>query len=99
MNDIYEENGKLFKALSDPNRIKIVEMFSCGEICACTILEKLDITQPTLSHHMKKLEELKLVHVRKEGLWSYYSLNRRKIGAMISFLIKISYDDEKCICK
>ncbi|MCX8075262.1 MAG: metalloregulator ArsR/SmtB family transcription factor [Clostridia bacterium] len=92
MKDIYNENTMIFKVLSDSNRIKIIEMLSCGEICACTILEKLNITQPTLSHHMKKLEESHLVYVRKEGLWSYYSLNKKQIANILTYLIKITYD-------
>ncbi len=63
------------KALSDSNRLKIVQMLSDGEKCACVILEKFEITQPTLSHHMKILCECGLVNVRKEGKWCHYSLN------------------------
>lgn len=92
MKDIYDENTMIFKALSDTNRIKIVEMLSYGEICACTILEKLNITQPTLSHHMKRLEESKLVYVRKDGLWSYYSLNKKQFANILTYLIKLTYD-------
>lgn len=101
MKKIYIENAKLFKTLSDPNRIKIIEILSYGEVCACTILEKLNITQPTLSHHMKKLEETNLVIARKDGLWTYYRLNRKQIKDILQFIIKISYDndnnyDERC---
>ena len=53
MNEKYVENVGLFKALSDTNRLMIVDMLSCGELCACEILEKFSIPQPTLSHHMK----------------------------------------------
>ena len=49
------------KALSDPNRLKIVQMLSDGEKCGCKLLEAFEITQPTLSHHMKILEECGLV--------------------------------------
>ena len=51
----YEENAKIIKALSDPSRLKIIDILSCGEKCACDILEHFDFTQPTLSHHMKVL--------------------------------------------
>ena len=53
--DMQEVDAEVFKALSDANRLKILSMLSSGEICACRILEALDITQPTLSHHMKIL--------------------------------------------
>ena len=63
------------KALGDANRLKIVKILSDGEKCACKLLEAFEITQPTLSHHMKILSECGLVNVRKEGKWSYYSLS------------------------
>ncbi|MBQ8178869.1 MAG: winged helix-turn-helix transcriptional regulator, partial [Candidatus Methanomethylophilaceae archaeon] len=65
---------EVMKALSDRNRLRIVEMLSDGELCACRLLEELDITQPTLSHHMSILCRSGLVNVRKEGQWSHYSL-------------------------
>lgn len=65
----------IFKALGDSTRLEIVQMLTEGERCACKILERFEITQPTLSHHMKILSECGLVSVRKEGKWSYYSLN------------------------
>ncbi len=58
-------------------------MLSCGELCACEILEKFSITQPTLSHHMKILCDCGLVNGRKEGKWMHYSLNGEK-GCSIS---------------
>ena len=63
------------KALSDSNRLEIVQVLSEGEKCGCRLLEKFEITQPTLSHHMKILVESGLVNDRKEGKWHYYSLN------------------------
>ncbi|MGN1281349.1 MAG: ArsR/SmtB family transcription factor [Succinivibrio sp.] len=63
------------KALCDANRLEIVKMLSDGEKCGCKLLEKFDITQPTLSHHMKILIESGLVNDRREGKWHHYSLN------------------------
>lgn len=62
------------KALGDANRLKIVRLLSGGEKCACKLLEAFDISQPTLSHHMKILCECGLVCARREGKWTYYSL-------------------------
>ena len=73
----------VFKALSDKNRLAIVEMLLDGEICACKILEAFSITQPTLSHHMKILQQCGLVSARKVGQWSYYSINPSKISEII----------------
>jgi ArsR family transcriptional regulator len=95
----YAENVGFFKALSDTNRLMIVDMLSCGELCACEILEKFHITQPTLSHHMKTLYNCGLVNVRKEGKWMYYSLNNEKVTEFKAFLNSITTDKEDCICK
>ncbi len=68
--------AKVFKALGDENRLRIVNRICCnGEVCACNLLEDLDVTQPTLSHHMKLLRECGLIKARKEGRWMHYSLN------------------------
>jgi ArsR family transcriptional regulator len=70
----YEKYAGIFKALSDVNRLMIVDMLSERELCACKILEKFNITQPTLSHHMKTLCDCGLVKGRKQGKWTYYSI-------------------------
>ena len=66
--------SKIMKAIAEPNRLQILDMISTGEKCACDILDNLDFTQPTLSHHMKVLIEAGVVTARKEGKWQYYSL-------------------------
>lgn len=76
----------LCKALGDTNRLQIVQMLSDGEKCACKLLERFEITQPTLSHHMKTLCECGLVDVRKEGKWSHYSLNCETLAAFQQFI-------------
>ncbi len=76
----------LCKALGEPNRLKIVQMLSDCEQCACVMLEKFNITQPTLSHHMKILCDCGLVNVRKDGKWNYYSLDRRTLKAFTDFI-------------
>ena len=62
--DIYVQYANVFKALGDPKRVMIVDMLSCGELCACKILEKFEISQSTLSHHMKFLWESGIVKSR-----------------------------------
>ncbi|NLK93539.1 MAG: winged helix-turn-helix transcriptional regulator [Bacteroidales bacterium] len=74
------------KALSDPNRLRIVQMLSDGEKCACKLLEEFEVTQPTLSHHMRILCECRLVDVRKEGKWSYYTLNCDTLNSFKLFI-------------
>lgn len=98
MENIYSCNVKFFKALSDINRLMIIDMLSCGELCACKILEKFNITQPTLSHHMKILSECGLVAGRKEGKWTYYSLNEKVVEDFKKFINAITKEKEDCIC-
>ena len=94
----YIEYAQFFKALSDPNRLMIMDMLSCGELCACVILEKFQITQPTLSHHMKTLCDCGLVSWRKDGKWTYYSLNYTIIKTLRASLDEITSAKEICIC-
>lgn len=78
------------KALGDSNRLQIVQMLSDGEKCGCKLLEKFEITQPTLSHHMKILCDCGLVESRKEGKWSHYSLNCETLQAFKQFIDGLS---------
>ena len=70
-----QDVASICKAAGDPNRLKIIQMLTEGEMCACRLLETLNIAQPTLSHHMKILSDCNLVNARKEGKWAYYSIN------------------------
>lgn len=79
MNTKYREYVLCFKALSDETRVKIFDMLSNGELCACDILEEFNITQPTLSYHMKILSESGLVVSRRDGVWMKYSINRKNL--------------------
>ena len=74
------------KALGDSNRLEIVRMLSDGEKCGCKLLERFDITQPTLSHHMKILVECGLVNDCKEGKWHHYSLNCETLEKFKEFI-------------
>ncbi|MGB8455083.1 MAG: metalloregulator ArsR/SmtB family transcription factor [Anaerocolumna sp.] len=90
MNERYNEYALLFKALSDPNRLLIIDYLLESECCACVILEQLKITQSTLSYHMKILCESSIVNVRKEGKWMYYSLNKTKFEDLREILERFS---------
>ena len=86
------------KALSDNNRMQIVQMLSDGEKCACKLLEAFEITQPTLSHHMKILCECGLVNDKKVGKWHHYSLNCETMQGFKRFIENISFvkKEEHC---
>lgn len=75
MENKHLDNARVFKAFCDENRLMILEMLQSGEKCACVLLEKLAISQPTLSHHMKILVDSGIVAARKEGKWTHYSIS------------------------
>jgi ArsR family transcriptional regulator, arsenate/arsenite/antimonite-responsive transcriptional repressor len=66
---------KVMKALSDPNRVKILKMLQLRSLCVCELQASLGIAQPTVSNHLKVLEEAGLVSYRKSGLWVNYSVS------------------------
>ena len=85
----------IFKALADETRLKIVEMVAGGELCACKILEQFDITQPTLSYHMKILCDSGLVDGRRDGAWMRYTINAVKLAAVRDLLDKMNLSEQK----
>lgn len=87
------------KALGDSNRLEIVRMLSDGEKCGCKLLERFEITQPTLSHHMKILVECGLVNARKEGKWQHYSLNCKTLADFKSFIDGLSCCESGSDCE
>lgn len=95
----YETCTAMCKALSDETRLKIVDMLSCGELCACELLEHLEVTQPTLSYHMKTLTGCGLVQSEKRGSWAYYHLDDALFAELCSYIGQLSTYKEDCICK
>ena len=71
----FREDVKKIKALTDENRLAIMLALQHGEKCGCILLEELNITQPTLSHHMRILCDSGLVNSRKDGKWMHYSIS------------------------
>lgn len=95
-----EERAALIcKALADANRLRIVKLLSQGERCACKLLEAFDITQPTLSHHMKILCACGLVNLRKEGKWAHYSLNCEILCQFCDFLSSFNCTGAEGCCQ
>ncbi len=66
---------RVMKALSDPNRVKVIKMLQHKTLCVCELRAALKIAQPTVSKHLKVLEDAGLVKSRKEGLWVNYYLS------------------------
>lgn len=98
MDASFDSISKKLKAISDPKRLKIIEMLSCGELCACVILESFNIAQPTLSHDMKVLVAAELVTVRRDGRNTYYKLNHQILDELLAQLQVVFNDKKSCIC-
>ena len=96
------EVSLLCKALSDLNRLRIIQCLTCGEQCGCELLEQMRITQPTLSHHMKILCDAGLVLGRKEGKWNHYSFcceGVHRIRGLMKELLSVENLPKDCDCK
>jgi ArsR family transcriptional regulator, arsenate/arsenite/antimonite-responsive transcriptional repressor len=75
-----------FHALSEPLRIKVLELLRQRELCVCDLCDSLGVSQSKLSFHLKTLKEAALVNSRQEGRWIYYSLNLPQFAALEQYL-------------
>ena len=92
----------IFKALGDENRIRILKLLHSGEKCACKLLEELNISQSTLSHHMKILCDAGIVAGRKEGKWMHYSISCEGVCSLRTMLRELLAPENlpaDCNCK
>jgi ArsR family transcriptional regulator len=82
--DEAEATAGLFRALGDPARVRIVNVLatSDGPVCVCNLTEPLGLSQPTVSHHMKKLLDAGLVAREQRGKWAYFSLTGEAVGTL-----------------
>jgi ArsR family transcriptional regulator, arsenate/arsenite/antimonite-responsive transcriptional repressor len=78
----------LFKALADPTRVRIVNLLarSSEPACVCELTPSLGVSQPTVSHHLKKLVQAGLLQREQRGVWAYYSLDREGLERAASIL-------------
>ena len=79
-----DATAQLFKALGDPARVRIVNLIaSAGEaVCACEFNETLGLSQPTVSHHLKRLTDAGLLEREQRGKWAYFSLRREAVETL-----------------
>ena len=90
---------KLFKVFSDQNRIDVVKNLSKGVCCSCQFIEKFEISQPTLTYHLKMIESSGLATSKREGTWNKYFINYDVIDQMINFLKEIKENRSgECKC-
>ena len=87
-------SAEVFKALGDPHRVRIVSLLAASDdaVCVCDLTPALGISQPTVSHHLKKLLTAGLIRRERRGTWSYYSLDRQAIErlAVIADLTEVA---------
>ncbi len=84
----------VFKALADETRLRILDMLSGEEFCACKLLDHFDFKQPTLSYHMKILTESGLVRGVRDGSWMRYTLVANRFAEVQSFLSALSSEND-----
>lgn len=77
--------SEAFKALGDPTRLEIVKLLVGKEMCVCDIINSFQVSQPTISHHLRVLKQAELVKDKKDGKWIYYSLNCDTFTALEKF--------------
>jgi ArsR family transcriptional regulator len=76
--------AELFKALADPARVRIVNALATSDepVCVCHLIEPLGVSQPTVSHHLKKLLDAGLVEREQRGRWAYFSLKSEAVETL-----------------
>lgn len=84
--------AKAFQALSDPKRLRILQVLLEGECCVCDLADAVDVSQSLLSFHLRTLREAGLVSDRKDGRWVHYSLNRELLTEAGSYLAGLVID-------
>ena len=86
-----EATAALFRALSEPARVKIVNLLATSEepVCACEFEPALHLSQPTVSHHLKKLTESGLLDREQRGKWAYFSL-KPEATSQLERLVRIT---------
>ena len=94
MATVYEQRARVFKALCDERRQRILELLHSGEKCACVLMEQMGMPQSSLSYHMKILCESGIVVSREEGKWTHYQISRQGSEKAIALLRDITAVDE-----
>jgi ArsR family transcriptional regulator len=80
--DEAEATAELFRSLADPARVKILNLLATtgDAVCVCELTEPLGLSQPTVSHHLKKLTDAGLLEREQEGKWAYFTINKEAMA-------------------
>ena len=86
-----EQLVAMFKALADPTRLDIFRLIAAQDapICACDVVERFQVSQPTISHHMKVLRDAGLVTVSRRGVWAYYAVDPAGLALLSGALAEL----------
>ena len=90
MATVYEERARVFKALCDERRQRILELLHTGEKCACVLTEEMGMPQSSLSYHMKILCDSGIVSSREDGKWTHYRISQQGSEKAIQLLKEIT---------
>jgi len=87
-NEEAEATARLFAALGDPHRVRIVNLLATSRepVCICNLTRPLGLAQPTVSHHMKRLVEAGLLEREQRGKWAFFSLNPEAVSKLASLI-------------
>ncbi len=86
------ELSRAFKALGDPVRLRLVSLIAShdgGEACVCDLNDAFDLSQPTISHHLKVLHQAGLLSREKRGVWVYYQARPEAMQAMLNLFVTV----------
>ena len=93
--DTAEQLARVFKALGDPTRVRLLSLIAAsagGEACACDLIEPVNLSQPTVSHHMRQLVDAGLVTRAQRGKWAYYRVVNESLRAVARALMPARAD-------
>jgi ArsR family transcriptional regulator len=95
-----EATAALFAALADPARVRIVNLLATSDepVCACHLIEPLGLSQPTVSHHLKRLVDAGLLEREQRGKWAYFSLTP-EASTRLAGLVDLTRDPEEALSR
>lgn len=101
----------LFKQISDETRLKILLYLHEEELCVCNLMDLLQVSQPSVSQHLRKLRDAGLIQVRKQGQWKYYSIDEsyshfhilqkliKDMPSLNSEILELKQDPDRMACR
>jgi len=88
----------VLKAIADPVRLRLLSLVAShqnGEVCVCDLNDAFDLSQPTISHHLKQLHEAGVLDRDKRGVWVYYRVNTAALGDLVALLGGVTREDPR----